>query len=86
VLCPGPVPTEFAERAGLSNKLKPSKLSQTAEYVAQQGYEGLMRGDRTVVPGLANKLITILIRIVPHRLLLRLVDSRQSRRRSALRK
>jgi short-subunit dehydrogenase len=86
VLCPGPVPTEFAARAGLSKGLRPSKLTQTAEYVAQQGYEGLMRGDRTVVPGLANKLITILIRVVPRRLLLRLVDSRQSRRRSALRK
>jgi hypothetical protein len=38
-----------------------------------------------VVPGLANKLITVLIRVLPRRLLLRLVDSRQSRRRSAQR-
>ena len=59
--------------------------SMRAESVAAAGYLGLMRGDRTVVPGLANKLITILIRIVPRRLLLRLVDSRQSRRRSAQR-
>jgi hypothetical protein len=34
------------------------------------------------VPGLANKLVTLAIRIVPRRLLLRIVDSRQSRRRA----
>jgi hypothetical protein len=85
VLCPGPVPTEFAARAGLSSGLAPGLLTQSAERVAEAGYRGLMRGDRIVVPGLANKLITILIRIVPRRLLLRMVDSRQSRRRSAQR-
>jgi short-subunit dehydrogenase len=85
VLCPGPVPTEFAARAGLSSGLAPGLLTQSAERVAEAGYRGLMRGDRMVVPGLANKLITILIRIVPRRLLLRMVDSRQSRRRSAQR-
>src|SRR5471030_1378530 len=83
VLCPGPVPTEFADRAGISGGLAPGILTQSAERVAAAGYRGLMRGDRAVVPGLANKLITFLIRVVPRRLLLRLVDSRQSRRRSA---
>jgi hypothetical protein len=83
VLCPGPVPTEFAARAGVSGGLAPGILTQSAEGVAEAGYRGLMRGDRIVVPGLANKLITLLIRIVPRRLLLKLVGSRQSRRRSA---
>jgi uncharacterized protein len=85
VLCPGPVPTEFAARAGLKEGRPSGILTQSAESVAAAGYRGLMRGDRTVMPGLANKLITILIRIVPRRLLLRMVDSRQSRRRSAQR-
>jgi short-subunit dehydrogenase len=83
VLCPGPVPTEFAARAGVSGGLAPGILTQSAASVAEAGYRGLMRGDRIVVPGLANKLITVLIRVVPRRLLLKLVDSRQSRRRSA---
>jgi uncharacterized protein len=83
VLCPGPVPTEFAERAGVAGGLAPGILTQSAETVAEAGYRGLMWGDQAVVPGLGNKLITFLIRIVPRRLLLRLVDSRQSRRRSA---
>ena len=44
-----------------------------------------MGGHRTVVPGLANKVVMLLIRIVPRRWVLKLVDSRQSRRRSAQR-
>ncbi len=81
VLCPGPVPTEFAARAGVSEGLAPGLLTQSAETVAAAGYNGLMRGKRTVVPGLINKLITVMIRIVPRRLILRAVDARQSRRR-----
>ena len=84
-LCPGPVPTEFAERAGFSSGLAPGILTQTAESVAAAGYRGLMRGRRVVVPGVASKLITIFVRIVPRHLLLRIVDSRQSRRRSVQR-
>jgi short-subunit dehydrogenase len=83
VLCPGPVPTEFAERAGVSGGLAPGLLTQSAERVAELGYRGLMAGRRTVIPGLANKLVTVLIRIVPRRFLLAAVDRRQSRRRSA---
>ena len=85
VLCPGPVPTEFAARAGLSENMAPGVLTQSAEAVAEAGYLGLMQGRRIVIPGLANKLVTLLIRIFPRRLLLALVDARQSRRRSAQR-
>jgi short-subunit dehydrogenase len=83
VLCPGPVPTEFAARAGVTENLAPGLLTQSAEAVAEAGYRGLMRGERVVVPGAANKLVTLLVRVLPRRLLLRLVGARQSRRRSA---
>jgi uncharacterized protein len=83
VLCPGPVPTEFAARAGLSKSMTPGILTQSAERVAEAGYRGLMQGRRMIVPGFANKLITLLIRVFPRRLLLAIVDRRQSRRRSA---
>jgi short-subunit dehydrogenase len=83
VLCPGPVPTEFAERAGVKGGRAPGRLTQSAETVAEAGYRGLMCGQRTIVPGLANKLVTLAIRVVPRRHLLRAVDSRQSRRRAA---
>jgi hypothetical protein len=83
VLCPGPVPTEFAERAGVAGGLAPGLLTVSAERVAELGYRGLMSGRRLVVPGLANRLVTLAVRLAPRRLLLRMVDSRQSRRRSA---
>jgi hypothetical protein len=83
VLCPGPVPTEFAARAGLKPGMAPNILTQSADDVAEAGYRGLMEGQRTVVPGLLNKFITILIRLIPRRLILKFVDARQSRRRSA---
>ncbi|HEY6024459.1 MAG TPA: SDR family oxidoreductase [Pseudolabrys sp.] len=84
VLCPGPVPTEFAARAGVSGgKLAPSILTQSADYVAEAGYRGLMGGHRTIVPGLLNKLITVLIRLIPRRVVVGVVDARQARRRSA---
>ena len=83
VLCPGPVATEFAARAGISGSMAPAILSQSAEQVAEAGYRGLMQGRRTVVPGLVNKLVILLIRIVPRGLLLALVDAWQRRRRPA---
>ncbi|MCF8475514.1 MAG: SDR family NAD(P)-dependent oxidoreductase [Pseudolabrys sp.] len=83
VLCPGPVPTEFAARAGVTGDLAPGRLSQSAQTVAEAGYRGLMQGRRTVVPGLANKLVLLAVRLLPRRMLLRLVDSRQSKRRAA---
>jgi len=83
VLCPGPVPTEFAARAGISEGLAPGILTQTAEHVAEQGYRGLMQGRRVVVPGMVNKLITTLIPFVPRWIVLAAVDARQSKRRSA---
>ena len=85
VLCPGPVPTEFAERAGLTRGMTPGILTQSADYVAEAGFRGLMDGHRTIVPGFTNKLVTLLIRIIPRRLVLWVVDRRQTRRRSAQR-
>jgi len=82
-LCPGPVPTEFAARAGVSEGLAPGILTQTAEDVAEQGYRGLMQGRRVVVPGAVNKLVAMLIGFVPRSILLAVVDARQSKRRSA---
>ncbi len=82
VLCPGPVPTEFAERAGLKGGLGPGLLTQTAQAVAAAGYRGLMQGRRVVVPGVTNKLVTSIISVMPHRFLLRAVDARQKRRRA----
>jgi hypothetical protein len=84
VLCPGPVPTEFGERAGIKGgSLAPGFLTQSSEDVAEEGYRGLMQGKRTIVPGFANKLVVLLIKAAPRGLLLAAVGRRQSLRRAA---
>jgi hypothetical protein len=84
VLCPGPVPTEFGERAGIKGgSLAPSFITQSAEDVAEAGYRGLMQGKRTIIPGLVNKLVVLLIKAMPRGLLMTAVAKRQGRRRSA---
>ena len=84
VVCPGPVPTEFAEVAGLKKpRASGGPLVQSAAQVAEAGYRGLMRGRRVVVPGFLNKVVVFIIPLVPRRFLLRAVGSRQSRRRAA---
>jgi uncharacterized protein len=80
VLCPGPVPTEFAERAGISGgRLGPRIIGR------------LCGGGRVSRPhgrapdggsGLYQQTDQ-LTRIIPRRLVLRVVGSGQSRRRSA---
>jgi short-subunit dehydrogenase len=82
VLCPGPVPTEFAARAGIKAGLAPDLLTQSPENVAELGYRDLMRRQRTVIPGLMNKLALLGIRAAPRGAILRVIDARQSRRRA----
>jgi len=86
VLCPGPVPTEFGERAGTKgSSLAPEFLTLSAEAVAEAGYRGLMQGRRVVVPGALNKFFVLLMQLLPRSLLLAVIDARQNRRRSASR-
>lgn len=69
-LCPGPVPTEFNDRAGMPPDYFPQALSRSAERVAREGYEGLMGGHRIVVPGRPNRIATLLPRLLPRGLTL----------------
>lgn len=90
-LCPGPVETEFAQRAGVKSARsgqgsgrKPGLLSVPARRVAEDGYRALMAGRRRAIPGLLTKLVVGLMALVPNALLLAAVDYRQSRRRGAM--
>jgi short-subunit dehydrogenase len=69
VLCSGPVPTQFQQRAGIRAKL-PRLLARSPDFVAQQAYAGLMAGQRLVVPGIGNKALRVMLRLIPHNLLL----------------
>ena len=81
-LCPGPVMTEFQARAGVATRHVPF-FGVPAARVAEAGYRGLMRGKRLVVPGLGNRMVTFLPRILPRALMLALADARQRVRRAS---
>jgi len=72
-LCPGPVATEFQARAGMPEAHFPRLLARSAERVAREGYEGLMRGQRVVVPGSANKVAALLPRLLPRGFMLKMM-------------
>jgi short-subunit dehydrogenase len=78
-LCPGPVATEFRARAGVDSQAT-SLLDLPASRVAEEGYRGLMRGKRLVIPGFGNKTMAFLPRIMPRGLLLSLAGRRQRAR------
>ena len=82
-LCPGPVPTAFQARAGLAGM--PDILVRSPEQVAHEGYHGLMAGKRIVVPGVPNKVMTFLPRLLPRSFLLKVIDRYSRGRRSAVR-
>lgn len=74
VLHPGVTATEFQTRAGLHRAPKMARLAgASSAAVAESAYHGMMAGRRTIVPGLANRLGTLLLPIVPDAVLLPLV-------------
>ena len=78
-LCPGPVPTEFQARAGIHDVHYPRGFDRSAEEVARQGYLGLMRGKSVVVPGMHNKLVPWLPRVLPRSFIANMVYGRLRR-------
>lgn len=66
-LCPGPTETGFQRRAGLQGtRLERRRgIFQDASTVAEQGVRAFERGQRVFVPGTANRLGTIVARLVP---------------------
>ncbi len=79
-LCPGPVPTEFQDLAGIKPGIDSAVLGVSAAGVAQAGFDGLMAGKRLVLPGLGMKVIPFLLRFVPRGVVLGLVSRIQGGR------
>ena len=69
-LCPGPVPTGFNARAGIPAGYFPAYLARSAERVAREGYAAFMGGHRVVAPGTANRIFTLVPRLLPRSLML----------------
>jgi short-subunit dehydrogenase len=80
VLCPGPVPSEFQERAGFRPGFDSAILNVSAKDVAKDGYRGLMANKRVVLPGLGIKIVPLLLRLFPRALILAAVAGFQLRK------
>ena len=79
-LCPGPVPSEFQERAGFEPGYDSAILNVSAADVAKAGYRGLMANKRVVLPGLGIKIVPILLRLFPRGFILWAVGRFQLRK------
>jgi len=72
LLAPGPVSTEFGEQAGVGDQEQqlPGFLLASAAEVAEEGIEGMLRGKRSVVPGIGPKVMSTGGRFAPRSVLL----------------
>lgn len=67
-LCPGPVRTNFQERAGIQKKPSAKRFMLEAKAVADEGYAGLWKGKAVVVPGTFSKVMPALLGFLPRSL------------------
>ncbi len=76
-LCPGPVKTGFADRAGFEpddfDKALPKPMWVTSEEVARYAVQELDRGRLVAIPGLANRVGAKFSQIAPNRVLLEIL-------------
>ena len=69
VLCPGPVPTEWAEIAE-TDQWSIGIAQVSPEDVADAAIDGMLEGKRSVVPGLVPKIVSLGGRFTPRTVLL----------------
>ncbi len=76
-LCPGPVKTGFAERAGFDegdfDSALPKVMWVTSEEVARYAVKELDKGSLIAIPGLANQMGARFSQIAPRRVLLEIL-------------
>jgi short-subunit dehydrogenase len=76
-LCPGPVKTGFGEAAGISDeeaqKSLPKFMWVDTDAVAKAAVDGLAEGKGVIVPGVPNRIASVVNHLLPRRLLLPLV-------------
>ncbi len=84
-VCPGFTFTEFHDVSGTRHIVSrmPSFMWMDAETVARQGYDAVMAGRATCVPGRVNAAIATLARLLPQRVVYRMNRRAASRYRKA---
>lgn len=80
VLCPGPVDTEFQQKAEI--KVAKSVITTpTAHEVAHYAYSQLMKKKTVIVPGVFNRSLLLLNRLIPRKLGCQIVYQTQLKKR-----
>ena len=79
-LCPGPTKSEFQETASMQK----SKLVNTvplpdSKQVAEYGYKAMIKGKRVAVHGFMNKIFSVVVRLLPKRLVTSIVRKMQAK-------
>lgn len=83
VLCPGPVPSGFQERANLhGSPMLKSPAVLDAATVAAIGYEGLKSGKRVVIAGTLNKIGVQMLRLSPRNIVTKFARKIQEKKTS----
>jgi len=80
-LAPGRIPTEFQTVAGTGRVTLRTFGARTPEAVVEAGLDALEEGQEAVVPGLANRLIAGIPRLLPRRWIARGARRVMARRR-----
>lgn len=76
-LCPGATATGFMEQGNFEEAAYEDDDLMDPATVAEVGYEGLMNGERVVVPGAVNKFRVFLRRLLPREQYVRAAKSAQ---------
>ena len=79
-LCPGPTPTGFGARAGVTKDMAGGALVVDVGTVARAGYRAMMAGKRVAIPGALNQTLAALLPFVPAALKLPVLARIQMRR------
>ncbi|MEK3885289.1 SDR family oxidoreductase [Paenibacillus sp. PL2-23] len=78
-LCPGPTQTGFSDRANLGTSKLFKSGAMDVRKVADIGYNGFLQGKSVVIPGAQYRLLTLLIRFMPRKLVTSIVRSIQGK-------
>ncbi len=77
LLCPGPVDTEFNQRAGVTFSMPPAD----AKRVARAGIDGALKGRALIIPGILVKLSKFGMRLCPETIGSQIVYYQQKRKK-----
>ena len=76
LLCPGPVKTNFDNRAGIKNSNKGLSPQKVAKYSIKK----MLKNKLIIIPGIKNKLAYFFIRFIPLKLLLKISYNFQNKK------